>query len=224
MFATRLRGGRPLAATFQKLPSHQVVELCGRNGLDMGAAGIFVPHLTSGEMAKHVMSSAMYREGSRGFSPSTRTGGYGERSLEAFMNKADSEVAVVLQIEDGAALDQLDAIASAKGVAGLFVAVRISPSRSAWTGTIRQSTMPRRRSRKRQRAMALRQDHICMTQAAHRSFAVGGSAFSYSVLTRALSSLPYRTQLHLYNHRSGGRNSNHEAGGPVASSRGQRIT
>lgn len=167
-FAARLREGHPLVGTFQKLPSHQVVELIGPSGLDfvvldnehapfdpsqidtcvlashaadipllvrirsaeppdilsildMGAAGIFVPHVVSGDMAARIMSSAQYRDGSRGFSPSTRAGGYGSRGLDAYLDEADREVAVVLQIEDRAALDNLDAIASTKGVAGLFV-------------------------------------------------------------------------------------------------------
>lgn len=167
-FATRLREGQPLVGTFQKLPSHQIVELFGKSGLDfivldnehapfdpsqidtcvlashavdvplivrirsgdapeilsvldMGAVGIFAPHVVSGEMAARIMSSALYRGGSRGFSPSTRAGDYGARGLDAYMDEADREVAVILQIEDGAALTELDAIASAKGVAGLFV-------------------------------------------------------------------------------------------------------
>lgn len=167
-FAARLRQSNPLVGTFQKLPSHQVVELIGRSGLDfvvldnehapfdhsqidasvlashaadipllvrirsaeasailsaldMGATGIFVPHVVSGEMAARIMSSALYRGGGRGFSPSTRAGGYGARGVDAYLDEADREVAVVLQIEDRSALDNLDAIAGIKGVAGLFV-------------------------------------------------------------------------------------------------------
>lgn len=167
-FAARIREGHPLIGTFQKLPSHQVVELVGQSGLDfvvldnehapfdpsqidacvlashavdipllvrvrsdeapdilsvldMGATGIFVPHVVSGDLAAGIMASALYRGGNRGFSPSTRAGGYGARGLDAYLDEADREVAVVLQIEDKAALDNLDAISGTKGVAGLFV-------------------------------------------------------------------------------------------------------
>lgn len=89
--------------------------------LDMGAAGIFVPHVTTGDMAAEIVSASRYKGGTRGFSPSTRAGGYGQRGLGTYMDAADAESIVIFQIEDAEALDNLDAIASVAGVSGLFV-------------------------------------------------------------------------------------------------------
>lgn len=89
--------------------------------LDLGASGIFVPHVASQSDAVAAARAAKYAGGGRGFSPSTRAGGYGKRGLRPYMAAADLETALVLQIEDAEALDQLDAIAGVPGVAGLFV-------------------------------------------------------------------------------------------------------
>ena len=91
------------------------------SALDLGATGILVPHIRTKGDAIRVSESAHYLSGSRGFSPSTRAGGYGTRGLDNYMRQADLEVTVILQIEDAVALDQLDSIAATPGVAGLFV-------------------------------------------------------------------------------------------------------
>lgn len=89
--------------------------------LDVGAAGVFVPHVRSATDARKAAQAAKYIGGSRGFSPSTRAGGYGSRGLRDYMIAADQETALVLQIEDAEALDHLEAIAQTPGVSGLFV-------------------------------------------------------------------------------------------------------
>ncbi|MDF0546646.1 aldolase/citrate lyase family protein [Sphingobium sp. H39-3-25] len=91
------------------------------SALDMGATGIFVPHVAYPDDAQRAAAAARYIGGKRGFSPSTRAGGYGTRGLRPYMEAADKEVCLILQIEDTEALDHLDAIASVEGVAGLFV-------------------------------------------------------------------------------------------------------
>jgi 2-keto-3-deoxy-L-rhamnonate aldolase RhmA len=167
-FAERLRTGDPLVGVFQKLATHQSVELMGRTGLDfavldaehapfdpsqvdrsmlasqavdlpllvrvarnapdamlqaldMGATGVFVPHVATEQAARSAVSACLYQGGSRGLSPSTRAGEYGGRSPGEHMAVSDRQVAVVVQIEDVEALDHLDAIASVQGVTGLFV-------------------------------------------------------------------------------------------------------
>jgi len=91
------------------------------SALDMGAAGVFLPHIITPDDARRATAAARYIGGERGFSPSTRAGGYGSRGLRDYMEAADREAAVVLQIEDAAALAHLDAIAATGGVTGLFV-------------------------------------------------------------------------------------------------------
>lgn len=88
--------------------------------LDMGAAGIVVPHVRSAEEARMAVAAAKYA-GRRGFSPSPRAGGYGTRGADAYLAAADDETSVWCQIEDAEALDRLDEIAAVPGVDCLFV-------------------------------------------------------------------------------------------------------
>ncbi len=89
--------------------------------LDDGAAGVLVPHVWSAERAREVVSLCRYRKGSRGFSNTTRAGGYGARGIWDHVDAADAEVAVVAMIEDREALDQLDAILAVEGLDAVFI-------------------------------------------------------------------------------------------------------
>ena len=89
--------------------------------LDLGASGIFVPHVDSAAKAAAIAKAAHYAGGGRGLSPSTRAGRYGLRDIETHMKQSDREILVVAQIEDAAALDDLPAIAETAGIDGLFV-------------------------------------------------------------------------------------------------------
>ena len=89
--------------------------------LDLGAAGVLVPHVASPEAAERTIAAAKYAGGQRGFSPSTRAGGYGTANPAAYRLKADAESSVWCQIEDVAALTHLDAIAAVEQVDCLFI-------------------------------------------------------------------------------------------------------
>jgi 2-keto-3-deoxy-L-rhamnonate aldolase RhmA len=89
--------------------------------LDLGAAGVLVPHVASAEAAERTIAAAKYAAGRRGFSPSTRAGGYGAGNAGTYRLKADEESSVWCQIEDEAALAHLDAIAAINGVDCLFI-------------------------------------------------------------------------------------------------------
>jgi 2-keto-3-deoxy-L-rhamnonate aldolase RhmA len=87
--------------------------------LDFGAAGVLVPHVASAEAAERAVAAEKYGKGQRGFSPSTRAGGYG--AADGYRLKADAESSVWCQIEDEAALARLDAIAAVDEVDCLFI-------------------------------------------------------------------------------------------------------
>jgi 2-keto-3-deoxy-L-rhamnonate aldolase RhmA len=89
--------------------------------LDMGATGVLVPHVSSAEKARGIVASTHYASGSRGFSNSTRAGGYGQTSMPTHISASDSEVAVLCQIEDREAVEAIDEIAAVDGVDCLFV-------------------------------------------------------------------------------------------------------
>jgi len=89
--------------------------------LDLGAAGVLVPHVASPDAAERTIAAAKYAGGQRGFSPSTRAGGYGTVDPAAYRLKADAESSVWCQIEDAAALAHLDVIAAVDEVDCLFI-------------------------------------------------------------------------------------------------------
>jgi 2-keto-3-deoxy-L-rhamnonate aldolase RhmA len=88
--------------------------------LDLGAAGIVVPHVDGPDQAREVVAAARYIGGRRGISPSTRNGGYGSVPLGEMIAASDRS-AVVCQIESGAAVEAVEAIAAVPGVACLLV-------------------------------------------------------------------------------------------------------
>jgi 2-keto-3-deoxy-L-rhamnonate aldolase RhmA len=89
--------------------------------LDLGAAGVLVPHVDSADKARQIASACRYRGGSRGFSNTTRAGGYGSASFADHMAAQDAQVTCVAMIEDESALDRLDEIAAVEGIDAFFI-------------------------------------------------------------------------------------------------------
>jgi 2-keto-3-deoxy-L-rhamnonate aldolase RhmA len=89
--------------------------------LDMGAAGVMVPHVRTREEAETAVRYAKYAGAGRGFSASPRAGGYGKRSMEVHLREADLETTVVAMIEDPTATANIEQIAAVEGIDGVFV-------------------------------------------------------------------------------------------------------
>ena len=89
--------------------------------LDDGATGVLIPHVDSPQRAAEVVSLCRYRSGSRGFSNTTRAGGYGGRGLWQHVDAQDAEVTVIAMIEDPHALEHVDAILATPGLDGVFI-------------------------------------------------------------------------------------------------------
>ena len=71
-----------------------------------GAAGVIVPHIRSAEEAAEAAAAVKYAGGRRGFSPSTRAGGYGTRAT-GHVERSDAATTLWCQIEDAEALNRL---------------------------------------------------------------------------------------------------------------------
>ena len=89
--------------------------------LDLGLGGIVAPHIDSPAAAESLVGAVRYDRGHRGFSPSTRAGGFGAPDARAYREAADSANSVWCQIEDAAALGRLEAICGVDEVDCLFV-------------------------------------------------------------------------------------------------------
>ncbi|MES2257077.1 MAG: aldolase/citrate lyase family protein [Pseudomonadota bacterium] len=101
-----------------RVPDHAPASISSM--LDMGAAGVVVPHVDSAAQAAAAVASARFTGGMRGFSPSPRFGDYGTMSREKVIAAGDASL-VVCQIESVAGLEQVEAIARVPGVSALFI-------------------------------------------------------------------------------------------------------
>lgn len=94
---------------------------CIYRAFECGGTGIMVPHVTSAQEAQWVArNSRFYPEGLRGLDGVEPTAAYGLVGLREYMEHANRENFVVVQIEDVEAMDCLDEIASTPGIDILF--------------------------------------------------------------------------------------------------------
>jgi 2-keto-3-deoxy-L-rhamnonate aldolase RhmA len=88
--------------------------------LDMGAAGVLVPHVDSAEQARQVVAHCRYVGGDRGYSSSPRAADYGAMGMKDAIRHGDRNV-VLCQIESVQAVEQAERIAAVPGVDGIFI-------------------------------------------------------------------------------------------------------
>ncbi|MGX7953321.1 HpcH/HpaI aldolase family protein [Tsuneonella sp. HG249] len=109
-------GGLPAMVRPASATPHELL-----NALDCGADGVVVPHIRSAEEAATLARIAHYGPGGRGFAGSTRAAGYGLSSIPGHLAATAARTAVIAQIEDAEALEEIDAIAAVEGIDALFV-------------------------------------------------------------------------------------------------------
>jgi staphyloferrin B biosynthesis citrate synthase len=91
------------------------------SALDCGAGGVLVPHVSSPDMARDVVAACRFRGGKRGFSNSTRAGGYGRLGVWDYVDQCDALTTVIGMIEDPEAVDAIDEIVSVDGLDAVFI-------------------------------------------------------------------------------------------------------
>lgn len=90
--------------------------------LDLGAAGIIVPHVSTVEQAEQAVRAANYPpRGDRGFATYSRAGRLGLADAAEHLRIAAGNTAVVVMIEDADGVAAAEQIAAVPGVDGLFV-------------------------------------------------------------------------------------------------------
>ena len=89
--------------------------------LDMGSTGVVVPHVRTADDAAAAVRLAHYGDGGRGYSGSTRSAGWGRRSMAEVVAAAAATTTVIVQVEDPAAVEEASAIAATPGVDAVFV-------------------------------------------------------------------------------------------------------
>lgn len=89
--------------------------------LDIGVQNLLIPMVESAEQAAELVAATRYPpEGIRGMgSLLARASRWGQ--LEDYLERADDEVCLILQVESPHALSQIEAIAAVEGVDGIFI-------------------------------------------------------------------------------------------------------
>jgi 2-keto-3-deoxy-L-rhamnonate aldolase RhmA len=91
------------------------------NALDLGAAGVVIPHVRSAAEARAAVAACHYGPGGRGYAGATRAAGYGARTMADVLAAAAENTCVIAQIEDREAVDEIDAIVATPGLDAIFI-------------------------------------------------------------------------------------------------------
>lgn len=88
--------------------------------LDIGAQSLVIPFVQNADEARAAVAATRYPpEGIRGAAGGSRAASYGRN--KTYLHEASREIAVIVQIETGEAVQEIEAIASVPGVDGVFV-------------------------------------------------------------------------------------------------------
>jgi 2-keto-3-deoxy-L-rhamnonate aldolase RhmA len=88
--------------------------------LDIGTQSVLFPYVQNAEEAKRAVASTRYPpQGIRGAAVAARASRYGR--VTDYLKKANEEICVLVQVETGPALGELEAIAKVDGIDGAFI-------------------------------------------------------------------------------------------------------
>jgi 2-keto-3-deoxy-L-rhamnonate aldolase RhmA len=90
------------------------------SALDIGAAGLVIPHVDSAPQAAEIVRNTRFKLGERGYSGSPRYAGYTSLGRPEAMRRGD-EAVVLCQIESAAAVEACEAIVATPGIDGVFI-------------------------------------------------------------------------------------------------------
>lgn len=108
------------------MPTHAVVRPAWNDAvlikryLDIGAQTLLLPFVQNAQEAEAAVRAMRYAPaGVRGMGGSTRASNFGRTS--DYLARAADELCLLVQVETGAALEQIEAIAAVDGVDGIFI-------------------------------------------------------------------------------------------------------
>lgn len=91
-----------------------------KRALDLGAQTLLLPYVQTKAEAEAAVRALRYApRGFRGVSAMTRASRYG--AVEDYLQRAEEELCLILQVETGEALDRLEEIAGVDGVDAIFI-------------------------------------------------------------------------------------------------------
>ena len=121
-----------------RVPSNDDVWI--KKALDIGAAGIIVPQVNSPEVAAQVVASCKYPpRGTRGVGIG-RAHKYGLKFQE-YIQKANDEIAVIIQAESQAAVDNISEIVNVPGIDAVLIGPYDLSASLGKTGRLKDSVV-----------------------------------------------------------------------------------
>ena len=121
--------------------------------LDSGANGVIVPHICSATEAEDAVAFCRYPPNGNRSVGLARAQGYGT-SFDSYLSEANSDIAVVLQIEHIDAVAQIEQIVNVEGIDCLFVGPYDLSASMGMTGQLQEQQVIKAISRVRQCAFA----------------------------------------------------------------------
>ncbi|MBE0613971.1 MAG: 2-dehydro-3-deoxyglucarate aldolase [Burkholderiales bacterium] len=91
--------------------------------LDRGVMGVQVPHVNTAEEAREVIAAVKYHPaGRRGLAAGTRAANYDAHgTLADYVKAANAATLIAIQLEDQAAIDNIDALLQVEGIDVFFI-------------------------------------------------------------------------------------------------------
>jgi 4-hydroxy-2-oxoheptanedioate aldolase len=88
--------------------------------LDLGVQTLLIPYVQNAEEARRAVAAIRYPpEGVRGVSAISRATGFGR--VDRYARRVAEELCLLVQVETGEALKEIEAIAAVEGIDGIFI-------------------------------------------------------------------------------------------------------
>lgn len=92
--------------------------------LETGSQGIMVPHISTAEEARRIVSACRYApEGSRGLSPYTRSHGYSHENIAESLQKNNENTFVGILVEGEEGIRNIESIADVQGLDLIYTGI-----------------------------------------------------------------------------------------------------
>ncbi len=89
--------------------------------LDTGVMGVLVPYVNDREEAENAVAACKYPPaGIRGVAGSVRAAHFGQNSMD-YLKSANDEILIIIAVETGEAVENLDEILEVEGLDGVFI-------------------------------------------------------------------------------------------------------
>jgi 2-keto-3-deoxy-L-rhamnonate aldolase RhmA len=103
--------------------------------LDTGCDGVLIPRVAGPDDAARAVRAAKYPLAGRRGVGATRAHGYGVR-FDDYLQHANDTTAVIVQVQDEAAVDRIDAVIAVTHVAGVFIEPYDLSGSMGWPGAL----------------------------------------------------------------------------------------